>query len=84
MSLIGPRPAVESEIGFFGENIDALLSVKPGITGYWQVNGRSNCTYESGERQKLELYYVQHRSLALDIKILFMTVLVIVKGTGAQ
>ncbi|MBE6588066.1 MAG: sugar transferase [Ruminococcaceae bacterium] len=84
MSLIGPRPAVESEIGFFGENRDVLLSVRPGITGYWQVNGRSDCTYESGKRQELELYYVQHRSFALDIKILFKTVAVVVKGTGAK
>ncbi|MBR6676352.1 MAG: sugar transferase, partial [Clostridia bacterium] len=84
MSIVGPRPAVESEIDFFGEYRDILLSVKPGITGYWQVNGRSNCTYESGERQRLELYYVTNRSVALDIKILFKTVFVILKGTGAK
>lgn len=85
MSLIGPRPVVVSERHHYSEEeFQLLLTAKPGITGYWQVNGRSDCTYESGDRQKLELYYAEHRSLILDIKILFMTVGVVLKGNGAK
>jgi len=84
MSLVGPRPVIKEELEFYGKYRELLLSVPPGLTGYWQTHGRSNSTYESGERQQLELYYVEHRSFALDIKILFKTVKVILKGTGAQ
>lgn len=83
MSLIGPRPVVESERQHYtDEEFARLLSVKPGITGYWQVNGRSNSTYESGRRQELELYYVENQSVLLDISILFKTVGVVVRGGG--
>ena len=61
-----------------------LLSVKPGLTGYWQAYARNNATYESGERQKMEMYYVEHNSLWLDIKILFKTVISVIKKEGAQ
>lgn len=85
MSLIGPRPVVSSERHHYTDDeFDLLLTAKPGITGYWQVNGRSDTTYESGQRQSLELYYVQHCSLWLDLKILFMTVAVVLKGKGAK
>lgn len=85
MSLIGPRPVVASERHHYSdEEFDLLLTAKPGITGYWQVNGRSDSTYESGKRQELELYYAEHRSLFLDMKILFMTVAVVLKGKGAK
>lgn len=85
MSLVGPRPVVDSERHHYTDaEFDLLLTAKPGITGYWQVNGRSDSTYESGKRQKLELYYVANRSLLLDIKILFMTIAVVLKGKGAK
>lgn len=84
MSLVGPRPLTDGELSHFGDRAGEILSVKPGITGYWQVNGRSDSTYESGKRQELELYYAQHQCLLLDIKILFQTVLVVLRGVGAK
>lgn len=85
MSLVGPRPVVASERHHYTDNeFELLMTAKPGLTGYWQVNGRSNSTYESGKRQALELYYVANRSFAMDVKILFMTVAVVVKGKGAK
>ncbi len=84
MSLIGPRPMVEDEAEYYGDDLPKVLSVKPGITGYWQTHGRSNCTYESGERQKLELYYAECCSLLLDLKIFFKTFKVVLKREGAK
>ena len=81
MSLVGPRAVVDDEIELFGDQKDKFLSVKPGITGYWAANGRSNTTYE--ERVEMEVYYVDHMSLLLDIKILLKTVLSVVKREGA-
>ena len=81
MSFVGPRPIVEGEIDEYGENRDKFLSVKPGLTGYWQANGRSNTTYE--ERMQMELYYVDNCSLWLDIKIFFKTFIVVLKKEGA-
>ena len=81
LSLVGCRPVVEGEIEEYGENKDKFLSVKPGITGFWQVNGRSNTSYE--DRMKQELYYVDHKSLWLDFKILVKTVTTVIKGEGA-
>ena len=54
------------------------------MIGMWAANGRSNCTYESGERQRLELYYVDHCSLGLDIKIFFKTIIGVLKRDGAK
>ena len=59
-------------------------AVKPGVTGYWQAYARNNATYQSGERQKMEMYYVRNASLWLDIKILFKTVESVLKKSGAQ
>ena len=85
ISVIGPRPIMREEAeSKYGEDVDKLLSVKPGMIGWWAANGRSNCTYESGERQKAELYYVDHCSVGLDIKIMFKTVIKVVKRDGAQ
>lgn len=84
MSLVGPRPILEREAELYGENRDTLFKVKPGITGLWQVSGRNNITYESGERQALELEYIQKRSLSLDLKILFLTVGAVFKMKGAM
>lgn len=85
MSLIGPRPLIESEIQiYYADTYQELLSVKPGVTGYWQAYARNNATYQSGERQKMELYYVHHASAWLDVKILFKTVITVLKREGAQ
>ena len=84
MSLVGPRPVVDSEVIYYGDDLERLLSAKPGLTGNWQVNGRSDCTYESGKRQILELYYVENRSIPLDIKILFKTVGAVLREEGAR
>ncbi|MBE6702196.1 MAG: sugar transferase [Ruminococcaceae bacterium] len=85
ISMIGPRPIMREEAeAKYGEDVEKLLSVKPGMIGWWVANGRSNCTYESGQRQKLELYYVDHCSVWLDIKILFKTVIKVIKRDGAK
>ncbi|MBG9854588.1 sugar transferase [Bacillus wiedmannii] len=81
MSLVGPRPVVQEELLEYGERKDNFLSVKPGITGYWQVSGRSDVGYP--ERVDLELYYVYNASLFFDIKILFLTVVNVVLRRGA-
>ena len=84
LSLVGPRPVLQEETELYGDKRDLLLSCKPGLTGLWQVRGRSNVTYENGRRQALELQYVSHRSLWLDIKILFWTVGAVVRMDGAK
>lgn len=81
MSFVGPRPIVDGEIEKYGKNRSKFLSVRPGLTGYWQVNGRSNTTYE--DRMNLELYYVDNCSLWLDIKIFFKTFITVFKKEGA-
>lgn len=81
MSLVGPRAVVRDEIELFGENKEKVLSVKPGITGYWAANGRSNTSYE--ERVEMETYYAENLTIWLDIKILFKTVFSVLKADGA-
>ena len=82
MSLIGPRPITLGEVLEYKKDKYKLLSVRPGLTGWWGVNGRSNTTKK--ERMKLELYYVDNMSILLDTKIFFMTFLKVFKGDGAQ
>ncbi len=81
MSLVGPRPIVEEELKEYQSKSSDFLSVKPGVTGYWQVSGRSDIGYP--ERVDLELYYVYHQSLTFDIKILIRTVLIVFLKKGA-
>ncbi len=81
MSLVGPRPVVQEELVEYGKRKDEFLSVKPGLTGYWQVSGRSDVGYP--ERVDLELYYAYNASLWFDIKILLLTVKNVVVGKGA-
>ena len=81
MSLIGPRAVVPEELKKFGKYKDEILKVKPGITGYWAANGRSNISYE--ERVKMETYYVRNISFWLDVKIFFKTIVSIISRTGA-
>ena len=81
MSLVGPRAVIDGEIELFGEHKDEVLSVKPGITGYWAVNGRSDTTYE--ERVEMESYYVRNMSFVLDAKIICKTVVSVLRKKGA-
>ena len=82
MSLIGPRPVVDGEIDNYGDNREKFLSVKPGLTGYWQAKGRSNTNYE--ERMKMELYYIDNMSWKLDLEIFFKTIRSVIKREGAK
>lgn len=82
MSLVGPRPVVDEEIDKYGVNKKKFLSVTPGLTGWWACNGRSCTSYD--DRVKLELYYINHRSIMLDIKVIFKTVIAVIKRNGAK
>ena len=86
MSLVGPRPITEWELEkhFTEEKKEIFLSAKPGLTGHWQVSGRSNVEFDNGERQKLELEYFEIRGLWTDLKILFKTIPAVLKHKGAQ
>jgi exopolysaccharide biosynthesis polyprenyl glycosylphosphotransferase len=81
LSLVGPRPITEEELGRYGDSVDALLDVRPGITGYWQINGRSHTDY--GERVRLDLAYLHDRSFSLDLKILAKTAQTLRSRSGA-
>ena len=86
MSLVGPRPLMQEEVESKYSPVQRrqLLSIRPGLTGLWQVSGRSDCTYESGERQKLELSYVKGLSCKLDLEIVFRTVGIVFRKAGAR
>lgn len=72
MSVVGPRPLVSDETERYGPDLPVVLSVRPGITGLWQVSGRNDTTYE--ERIELDRSYAIHRNLGLDVRIIFKTV----------
>jgi len=72
MSVVGPRPIVWDELERYGRNMDQVLSVRPGLTGLWQVSGRNNLPYET--RVKLDLYYARNRSFWLDLGIILRTI----------
>ena len=82
LSIIGPRPIIQAELEKYEENKEKLLSVKPGLTGYWAANGRSDTSYE--ERMQMELYYVDNMSFKLDVKIFFKTIFAVIKKEGAR
>lgn len=73
LSVIGPRPVTLEETYEFGDERGELLSVRPGITGWWQATERNAATWANGRRQELELYYVRHASLALDARVFALT-----------
>ena len=81
MSLIGPRPIVEAEISRYGTVYEMYQRIKPGISGFWQVSGRSDTSY--AERVKLDAYYVHNWSVWLDLVILVRTVGCVILGRGA-
>lgn len=81
MSIVGPRPIVEEELVKYGLFASTYLSIKPGLTGMWQVNGRSDTTYE--ERVQMDVKYVKNLSLLNDIKIIFKTFGAVLAKKGA-
>jgi lipopolysaccharide/colanic/teichoic acid biosynthesis glycosyltransferase len=80
MSIVGPRPTVPVQVEQYTERQRGRLAVKPGITGWAQVHGRAALPWS--ERIELDLWYVEHQSLALDLKILAMTWRAVVSGQG--
>ncbi len=80
MSIIGPRPTLQVQVDQYTERERGRLAVKPGITGWAQVNGRASLPWS--ERIELDLWYVEHRTLALDLEILARTVRMVVTGQG--
>jgi lipopolysaccharide/colanic/teichoic acid biosynthesis glycosyltransferase len=75
MSVVGPRPIVRQELPRYGERMDEVLAVRPGLTGLWQVSGRNNLSYR--QRVLLDLRYARHRSLRMDLLIILRTIRVI-------
>ena len=82
MSVVGPRPITRDELAHFGEDAAKLLSCRPGITGFWQCGLRNGATFESGERQRIELGYVDAAGPAADARIIFSTLDTMVRKTG--
>ncbi|HLZ38679.1 MAG TPA: sugar transferase [Mycobacteriales bacterium] len=81
MALVGPRPPLPGEVEQYGTDVHRRLLVKPGITGLWQVSGRSDLPWQDGVR--LDLYYVENWSLTLDLMILWKTLFTVVRAEGA-
>jgi lipopolysaccharide/colanic/teichoic acid biosynthesis glycosyltransferase len=80
LAIVGPRPTVASQVARYDDRQRGRLAVKPGITGWAQVNGRAALPWS--QRIELDLWYVEHRSLALDLKILARTAALVVRGGG--
>lgn len=83
MSVVGPRPITKDELKHFGDDQAKLLSRRPGITGWWQTQSRNDASFDTGERQALELYYIDNATLGLDVRIVLMTLKTMIDGTGA-
>lgn len=81
MSMVGPRPIVEEEVAKYGEAFALYSQVKPGLTGLWQVSGRTDTSYR--RRIDLDLKYIRNWTLWLDLKVLWRTVRVVIFGHGA-
>jgi lipopolysaccharide/colanic/teichoic acid biosynthesis glycosyltransferase len=82
MSVVGPRPIVPAEIANYGEFASLFLSAKPGLTGHWQVSGRSEIL-EYRERVELDMEYIRDQSIKTDFEILLRTVPVVLRRKGA-
>jgi len=81
MSLVGPRMITAPELEKYGEYQQLLLTVRPGITGYWQVYGRQEVSYE--ERVRMDVEYIRNWSLGMDLKLLWLTPWRVIRGRGA-
>jgi len=81
MSLVGPRMVTPAEVENYSHWRDVLIRVKPGLTGLWQIGGRSDLPLE--ERIRLDTEYVEHRNILMDIRILLKTIPAVLRGTGA-
>jgi len=81
MSLVGPRMITAPELARYGEYKSLLMTVKPGLTGYWQVHGRQDVSYE--ERVRMDVAYITHWTLKMDIQLLLLTPLRVIRGKGA-
>jgi exopolysaccharide biosynthesis polyprenyl glycosylphosphotransferase len=81
MSLVGPRPPLPGEVAVYADDVTRRLLVKPGLTGLWQISGRSDLSWD--ESIRLDLRYVENWSLALDLMILWKTMFVVLRGRGA-
>ena len=81
MSVVGPRPITQVEIDYHVKDQEKYVSVKPGLIGYWACHGRSNVKYK--KRVELEMFYIDHASLWLDLKIMVKTVVSVFKQDGA-
>jgi lipopolysaccharide/colanic/teichoic acid biosynthesis glycosyltransferase len=81
MAVVGPRMISPDEAVKYGQHRLTLFAVKPGITGLWQVSGRSDLTYE--ERVRFDMYYVKNYTIWLDLQILFQTIPAVLGGRGA-
>jgi exopolysaccharide production protein ExoY len=80
MSVIGPRPITASELAWYTDNADKLLSVLPGITGLWQTSGRNDTSYLN--RVTLDCFYIDNVNFFLDLRIAFKTIFTIIQGSG--
>ena len=85
MSVVGPRPIVQEELqkNYTPQEQALLLSMKPGLTGYWQAYARNNAGYADGQRQSMELYYIHSASIGLDMKIVWQTIFTVLSRDGA-
>ena len=81
MSLVGPRPPLPDEVARYGDDVRRRLLVKPGITGLWQISGRSDLSWE--ESVRLDLRYVEDWSLSLDLQVLWKTARAVMRADGA-
>jgi exopolysaccharide biosynthesis polyprenyl glycosylphosphotransferase len=81
MSLVGPRPPLPAEVELYERHVNRRLLVKPGLTGLWQVSGRSDLPWD--EAVRLDLYYVDHWSPTMDLAIIAKTFSAVLKGSGA-
>ena len=82
LSVVGPRPIVKEELERYGDQKEMLLSVRPGLTGYWQAYARGDCSYQ--QRMQMELSYVKNANLSWDIRILFATIHRVICRKGAK
>ena len=82
MSLVGPRPVVREELKYYASSARHYLSARPGLSGLWQISGRSNTTYL--ERVQLDRFYVMNWNPWMDLRVIFMTIPAVVMSRGAH